>query len=248
VSTFDTDADGWSIVDLPVNGPYAIPVTNYSPVFLSAQGGSAGCIEFTDQTSNIYYFEAPSKFLGDRSSVYGLTLDFSLKISGPEDLIPSEPNVVLVGSGLVLVINVVSPPSKDQWSHFSITLHEQSDWRLDTLQGDRPTTLELKSALSSLTSLRIRGEYIAGVDVASLDDVVFGASFGGVTNVLIRTAVEVAWPSQSNVWYQVQWASALDTNTWLNLGGLFPGNGFTNTVLDSSWGLPKRFYRVLKSN
>lgn len=69
-----------------------------------------------------------------------------------------------------------------------------------------------------------------------------------VSNLTVRTAVEIAWPSQSNSIYQVQWASELDTNTWQNLGVLLKGDGSTTTILDSTEGVARRFYRVLRQD
>ena len=246
VSSFDQDADGWSVVELPLHGPYSVPATNYPPVFVSASGNSNSYIEFSDKTGNDYYFDAPAKFLGDQSSAYGLTLEFRLKITGLDYIMNTDPSVVLIGNGMVIVNGPGPDPTKDQWTHFSISLHEQAGWRKDTLQGAQLTESEFKMALSSLTALRIRGEYIFGNDSADLDDVILGAGFNGITNLMIRTAVEVAWSSQSNVLYQIQWASQLDTNSWFNFGGLIMGTGATNSAFDSTWCVPKRFYRVLR--
>jgi hypothetical protein len=60
----------------------------------------------------------------------------------------------------------------------------------------------------------------------------------------IYTAVEIDWNSTNNVNYQVQYATALDTNNWLNLGSPVVGNGTANVVFDTMRGQPKKFYRV----
>jgi hypothetical protein len=58
--------------------------------------------------------------------------------------------------------------------------------------------------------------------------------------------VEVCWPSQSNVAYQVQFRSDLTTNTWTDLGASIPGTGSTECYNDKiTLGEPRRFYRVL---
>ncbi len=58
--------------------------------------------------------------------------------------------------------------------------------------------------------------------------------------------IELRWRSQTNQMYQVQYASALTTNMWANLGGPVPGNGTTNTQLESAQEVPRRFYRVVE--
>lgn len=60
----------------------------------------------------------------------------------------------------------------------------------------------------------------------------------------IWNAVEVAWSSISGVYYQVQWAPALDTNDWHDLGDPVLGNGSTNSVFYRTSGTVQRFFRV----
>ncbi|MCL5097054.1 MAG: delta-60 repeat domain-containing protein [Candidatus Omnitrophica bacterium] len=67
-----------------------------------------------------------------------------------------------------------------------------------------------------------------------------------ILEAMIWTAVEIGWNSESNVLYQIQWAPAVDTNTWFNLGEPVTGNGGTNYVFDSTRNATKRFYRVQK--
>ena len=64
--------------------------------------------------------------------------------------------------------------------------------------------------------------------------------------VSIWPAVEVCWPSQTNHSYQVQYRSALDTNTWFDFAAPVPGDGGTNCVFDSTRGRSNRFYRVVE--
>lgn len=68
---------------------------------------------------------------------------------------------------------------------------------------------------------------------------------GIAAEAVIFTAVEIAWPTQTTNFYQIQWRSLLNTNDWLNLGGLIQGTGSTNYYFDSTRGVDKRFYRVL---
>jgi hypothetical protein len=63
--------------------------------------------------------------------------------------------------------------------------------------------------------------------------------------VAIFPAVEIAWTTQTTNIYQIQWSSALNTNTWFSLGVPIQGTGSTNYYFDSTRGADKRFYRVL---
>ena len=58
--------------------------------------------------------------------------------------------------------------------------------------------------------------------------------------------VNLRWRSESNRSYQVQYASSLTSNMWMDLGEPVPGNGATNTVLESAQQSPRRFYRVIE--
>lgn len=60
----------------------------------------------------------------------------------------------------------------------------------------------------------------------------------------ITPKIEIAFPTASGNYYQVQWASPLNTNEWNNLGRHLDGNGLTNVVYDTVGFGQNRFYRV----
>jgi len=64
--------------------------------------------------------------------------------------------------------------------------------------------------------------------------------------VEVATAIEVFWPSESNVTYQAQWASSLQSNLWYDLGLPVLGNGTTNAAFGTIRGIESRFYRVIE--
>ncbi len=114
-SAFTNQTEDWLVVDLPgqpADGPYEPVLRTGIPTFDNSRGAPAGHVEWTDRSSDGYYFEAPSKFLGDRSSSYGLTLEWRLKaglISGFSSDSPVD--VILVGGGLVLIIDAFRSPA-----------------------------------------------------------------------------------------------------------------------------------------
>ena len=57
-------------------------------------------------------------------------------------------------------------------------------------------------------------------------------------------AAEICWPSRSNLFYQVQWASSLPATGWTGLGPPIRGTGAEICVFDSTRGAARRFYRV----
>ena len=56
--------------------------------------------------------------------------------------------------------------------------------------------------------------------------------------------VAISWNSTLDINYQVQYVSALTSNTWTNLGPVVPGTGSNVTVFDLILGQPHKFYRV----
>ena len=245
-SSFDATVDGWIVVDLTqAPGPYTTPIRTFPAVFDASSGNSGGCIRYTDVFSDIYCFEAPAKFLGDRSASYGQAFEFD--ILRQPGLFNQDADVILVGAGMTLVIDAGPGPTPDVWTHYAVTLSERGGWRKDSLTGAAPTETEFRALLQSLSAIRIRGDHTNGVETGSLDNVVMRAPATtiGVANVYIARAVEIGWPSEAGLLYQVQWTDNLVTPAWLNLGGTVRGNGAIKTVCDPIGGIERRFYRVL---
>jgi hypothetical protein len=117
------------------------------------------------------------------------------------------------------------PATPGQWESFTIV------WNSGT-----NTSAVLQISDDNLTSF--------GNDFA-IDDLSFTTGASAPVAAKIYSAAEIDWSSQTNVNYQVQYSTALNTNNWLNLGNQVTGNGSTNTVFDSIRGQTQRFYRVL---
>lgn len=62
----------------------------------------------------------------------------------------------------------------------------------------------------------------------------------------IFTAVEVTFPTEANVYYQVQCTSDLASDAWINLGKPVLGTGDVLTAFDTTRRAQQRFYRVTK--
>jgi len=60
----------------------------------------------------------------------------------------------------------------------------------------------------------------------------------------IHHAVELLWSTEAGKNYQVEWASALDTNLWTALGPVVAGTGTNHSAFDSTRFDTNRFYRV----
>ncbi len=165
-STFDNGAEGWSVVDL--NPPYDSTGTPYSAVHES------GYIRFTDPSSQSFFFEAPSAFLGNLSSYFGGTLRYSQRLTPTTPEWRDDPDVVLVGGGLTLVFQNAANPGAD-WTDYAVSLTAPG-WHVGSLSGAAASAAQLQGVLGAVDHLRIRGEYISGVvETTALDNVSISA-------------------------------------------------------------------------
>lgn len=65
------------------------------------------------------------------------------------------------------------------------------------------------------------------------------------SRVLLYPAVELAFATDANKTYQIQWAEQAQTNNWYDLGSPVTGDGAMHYMFDSTRGRLQRFYRVL---
>jgi hypothetical protein len=117
------------------------------------------------------YFVAPSAYLGNQSGAYGTALTFDLiqNFSGPSNQFDAV-DVVLRGSGLTLVFDLLNNPGNGIWTTYSVPLTAGS-WHVNSLIGSLASEQQLQSVLSNLTALQIRAEYQTGADTDGLDNV-----------------------------------------------------------------------------
>lgn len=106
-----------------------------------------------------------------------------------------------------------------------------------------------EASLTALLEIRMVTTQFSGNDFV-LDDLSFRSTSSTVPPppTYIQRAVEVSWPSVTNQLYQVQWASAVDTNQWFSFGPPVIGNGTTNAIYEPLGSNSKRFYRVIPVN
>lgn len=166
-SAFEGDAEGWSLSN---NGELTTPT-------LMREGGNPGghLCGRDEGDGDIWYFVAPRKFLGDARGTFGKRLTFDLKQGNIFNQIRGR-DVVLNGGGLAITWNLRFPPGMD-WTPYSVTLDTTSPWFIDEPTGAAPlaTEAEIRTVLSDVRSVRIRGEFYDGLDdTACLDNVYFG--------------------------------------------------------------------------
>lgn len=147
----------------------------------------------------LWYFQAPSKFLGNYGVAYGGYLSFSLTaISGDFSRMNDLSRLNLVElecaecdgvhrKGIKLVYRV------SQWSHsflgpaqnIRIHLFENAGWLKDSqdslIPWRKPSKCEMLMVLGRLSSVRILGDFTQGFETIALDDVRISNSNGTIS-------------------------------------------------------------------
>lgn len=167
VSTFDADAEGWTLA----NGGVSLTWSN-------TLGNPGGGISGNDGASNrLWYFSAPAAFLGDQSSMLGGSLAWDRRyIGGGSSLAPDSFDIIIHAGSLQ--IGYLIPGSLDlpTWETLSVPL-SSAGW---VIAGNFPTPgvgpavteAQFAQALAGMTALYIQGEYRNGDDTGALDNVI----------------------------------------------------------------------------
>ena len=167
-SYFNLDDEGWRVMG-DAQGESAVPdhhdTDGHPGGYLSANDNIAG---------GVWYWSAPEKFLGNKSSVSGKKLSYSLRQSSTDNQFDDN-DIILVGSNLKIVYNTAKNPGTS-WTDYSIPISEKAGWMYNDMHGDPVSRNDLKEILRDLTALYIRGEYVTGEDTGGLDNVVLHAS------------------------------------------------------------------------
>ncbi|MFG0246875.1 MAG: laminin B domain-containing protein [Phycisphaerales bacterium JB052] len=160
LGSFDTDSEGWSTDK------------DARDFRWEATGGNpGGFIAADDIGSGEYWrFAAPSAYLGDRSSSYGFALSYELKQLGTVGTVTNQNDIEIVGSGMTLSYQFAVAPG-GEWTAFSVDLVPGVGWMVGS---DPASEAQIRSVLSDVTGLSIRGEYRVGADSCGLDNFVLG--------------------------------------------------------------------------
>jgi hypothetical protein len=164
-SRFLQNDEGWTAVG---DGTMYYAPTGGNP-------SSTGHIFIIDLTQgDNFYFNAPSRFLGNVSGAYNRLLTFDLVWSETSaSNYKDGDDVVLRGAGHTLVAMLPELPGTT-WTSYAIPLGVGGGW---VHQGTEQaaTAAEIQAVLGSLQEFRIRGEFRSGAEQGGLDNVRFGA-------------------------------------------------------------------------
>lgn len=167
-SGFDDGSDGW----------FAINGARQFAWVASGGDGGGGYVRASDRDGQtLWFFAAPSSYLGDQLAAYGGSLSFALKSdSSAPPLVTAYADVHLLGAnGLRLAYGSGITPGAD-WTHYSVALVADGHWRVGALDGPAATAADFAAVLGDLQALRIRGDYRQAVETTGLDAVVLSAA------------------------------------------------------------------------
>ncbi len=177
-STFDFNDEGWLITPRADN--FGDITGAGSPLYNAPDGTPYQYIAHQDLGPGTYwFFRAPTKFYGDRSGLYGKKLVFDLKQTNPEPNAGLAPFVILRGGGYNLYLYDTDLTKPDTtWKTYSYALDVSAGWRLNSgwsTASTLATQSDIIAVLTTLTDMRIRGEFTDGADQGYLDNVGLGA-------------------------------------------------------------------------
>jgi Laminin B (Domain IV) len=156
--------DGWSFI---ADGSNLIRV--------ATGGNPGGFLQVSDTgAGSVIFWEAPAKFLSDKSAAYGGTLNYDLQQSeGDRQSSGDIPEVVLIGNGITLTFdlpNSSNPAVTPNWASYTFALLASAGW-IDDDTSLPATELQMQSVLANLSNIEIRAEYSAARDIDGIDNV-----------------------------------------------------------------------------
>jgi hypothetical protein len=142
-------------------------------IFSRTGGHPGGCITGTDEAlGETWYFLAPATVLQQLPKAINGTISYSLRQSGPIISLFDD-DIVIVGRAGRLSYRFPNGPGTD-WTDFSVQLSATRGWTWNW--NRRATQAQMEQVLAAPTLLQIRGEYVTGDDMGSLDNFVLSAA------------------------------------------------------------------------
>jgi len=163
-SSFDEDAEGWTIVGDAQS-------REVDPDHVAEGGASGGYLEATDDvTGGVWYWNASDAYLGDKSAYAGGTLAFELRQSSTSSQFDATDVILERGdTRLGYDFGDESTHPGTDWTGYDLALAADGWTNLDT--EEPASTAEFEQVLADLEGLTIRGEYREGSDTGGLDSV-----------------------------------------------------------------------------
>ncbi|NOT74311.1 MAG: T9SS type B sorting domain-containing protein [Cyclobacteriaceae bacterium] len=233
VSDFTSNNEGW------------IAPSSSTGIQYSATGGNPGGYVFGIDpalASTFWYYRAPGKFTGNRSSYYNGTISFDVSVVTTQAAVQRADIILTNSAGIsIYYFSPVTPTPGvyPTWTKYAVNLNELSgNWKTaNSSTGTAATQAEIQNVLTSLLNFDIRGRYGSSINTQSrLDNVMFTEftidTQPTTTSVCLgsTTSFTIAASAFTTVTYQ--WQKFDGTfGLWNNLTNTGGYSGTTTTTL-----------------
>ena len=199
-SDFMLGTDDWTIIgnkariSAPIYEPYSR--NNFINHYIYATDNHVH-ISTTNPPSQrdkaLWYFNAPSKMLGNLGIAYGGYISFTISIFAGDlkqmnqgvNLVELESSCCGYNKGITLGYPMPTNPIKNNMASFKIELTETANWFIqDTTSGDSLSKCEFIQVLSQLSGLRILGDLTQWTETVALDNVYISNNKSYTSNLL----------------------------------------------------------------
>jgi Laminin B (Domain IV) len=138
-------------------------------IFTPTGGHPGGSITGIDEAlGETWYFLAPPEVLRELPKAINGSISYSLKQSGSIISLFDDDVVILGPSGRLSYRFPTAPGT--EWTDFSVRLSASAGWTWNWNQ--KASQAQMVAVLTAPTLLQIRGEYVTGDDMGSLDNFV----------------------------------------------------------------------------
>ena len=162
-SDFVSDVDGWRIEGDAKGSQGVIP--NFSEI--NGVGNSGYIYAKDDATGGVWYFIAPSKYHGDQSKFFNGKIEcYLIQDSNMVNQFNNDDLIIQGVSGKKIIYKHENYPAKT-WTKYQINLNSDSQWVDEN--GNITSDENIKTVLSNITKIMIRGEFEDGEDTGGLD-------------------------------------------------------------------------------
>jgi hypothetical protein len=188
-SDFLLGDEGWTIignsgsVSVPKFEPYNRG--NLFNYYIYAKDNIVHNSKFGEPDKSLWYFNAPSKFLGNKGAAYGGHISFSISLFAGDiaslnkgvNLVELECKQCGYKTGITLAYRFSKIHFTNKIAHFKIELLETANWLKDPRdslkQWSAPSKCEFIQVLSRLSGLRILGDITTWYETVAIDNVLF---------------------------------------------------------------------------